>query len=485
MHLTDEAGEGVTKKMRMKKSIFVLALSLMLAVLIMPSMVGAYAGGKVQGKPFGQYKSDAVTSLGLSSNATDGDLGTYIRMEPTNIAVLYMDLTATPINIDSYQLKATASTNQLFLRFDFKDGTYDYFKPVASGVKTAKAYTKPIVTIQLWTEHAGGYDDLFEFDVFGSSVTVPIAPTNVKATTEPDTIKLTWDALAGEIKGYNVYVDGVKKNTALVTGTSYEMAPMTNGKAYSLQVSGVDTVDREGPKSVAISATPPFPPDTTPPGAPTALTGTGGDSIANLSWAAPSDTDVDGYHVFRDGVRFTASLVKGTNYQVTGLVNDQAYEFTVKAYDTSGNESVGSNTITVTPSDVMAVTMIPNGTSIVVRIKGGKLPVKVSVNGGEEQTFTQREFAVTGLAKSTDYTVAVTDANLNTYSEVINTGTTVSYIPPVMPDSTSLFQRMVNAFGRAGTIALYVIGGAVALGVLIILGLWAWRLTKRWLATSK
>ncbi|SHJ84074.1 hypothetical protein SAMN05443507_10498 [Alicyclobacillus tolerans] len=56
---------------------------------------------------------------------------------------------------------------------------------------------------------------------------------------------------------------------------------------------------------------------------------------------------------------------------------------------------------------------------------------------------------------------------------------------PTMPDPTSLFQSMVNMFGNAGTDAISVIGAAVALGLIVILALYVWRLLKKWLAKSQ
>lgn len=57
--------------------------------------------------------------------------------------------------------------------------------------------------------------------------------------------------------------------------------------------------------------------------------------------------------------------------------------------------------------------------------------------------------------------------------------------PPVMPDNSSIFQKMVDTFGTAGTIGIAIIGGAVALGIIIILGMWGWRLAKKWLSAAK
>ena len=54
-----------------------------------------------------------------------------------------------------------------------------------------------------------------------------------------------------------------------------------------------------------------------------------------------------------------------------------------------------------------------------------------------------------------------------------------------MPDNSSIFQKMVDMFGTAGTIGIAIIGGAVALGIIIILGMWGWRLLKKWLSAAK
>lgn len=56
---------------------------------------------------------------------------------------------------------------------------------------------------------------------------------------------------------------------------------------------------------------------------------------------------------------------------------------------------------------------------------------------------------------------------------------------PTMPDNSSVFQDMVNSFGTAGTIGVAIIGGAVALGIICILGMWGWRMAKKWLSAAK
>lgn len=57
--------------------------------------------------------------------------------------------------------------------------------------------------------------------------------------------------------------------------------------------------------------------------------------------------------------------------------------------------------------------------------------------------------------------------------------------PPTMPNESSIFQEMVDMFGTAGTIGIAIIGAAVALGIIIILGRWGWQLVKKWLSSAK
>jgi Ca2+/Na+ antiporter len=61
----------------------------------------------------------------------------------------------------------------------------------------------------------------------------------------------------------------------------------------------------------------------------------------------------------------------------------------------------------------------------------------------------------------------------------------LTFVAANVPDATSTFQSMINQFGTAGTVAIAIIGGAVALGVVVILAMYGWRLAKKWLSASK
>lgn len=469
----------------MKSAIAFIVFSLLLT-MVMPSIVNAYSGGYLNG-----------VSGTKTATATPGDtVGTVVTQLTDNNETtgsgsqnVWFNFTLPSVSsVTQYRYKASGTNNNTVKLYDASlnllgtetlvaNGTLQNFSQAYNGVKYVS-----------WNQ-ANGIAQIYEADVFGApDVTPPAVPTGLSGTAQVNAVALTWNANATDTVGYNLYMDGTKVNGSLLTGTSYTKTGLTAGTAYTFELSAVDGSANESAKSSSITKTPLAAPDTTPPDAPTNLTGTGGNSTASLTWIASSAGDVAGYHVFQNGGLISGSLITGTSYVVTGLVNGTSYDFTVKAFDNSGNGSVSSNAVTITPADDMAVTLNPNGTSIIVHVAGGTQPYNVTaMTDGTtiEQDYSVQDFAVTGLAKDTDYTITITDANGLTYTEVVNTGSITSYVPPVMPDSTSLFQKMLNSFGDAGTIALSVIGGAVALGILIILGLWGWRLTKKWLATSK
>ena len=88
--------------------------------------------------------------------------------------------------------------------------------------------------------------------------------------------------------------------------------------------------------------------DTQAPTAPTLSSTTNTDTAVDLSWSGATDnTAVTGYKVFKDG-SLEATLGTISTYQVTGLTASTSYNFTVKALDAAGNESVASNTVNVT-----------------------------------------------------------------------------------------------------------------------------------------
>lgn len=144
---------------------------------------------------------------------------------------------------------------------------------------------------------------------------------------------------------------------------------------------------------------------------------------------------------------------------------------------------------TPTPPPPLTVGYQPNKTAIGVNIAGGQAPYTVSWSHDGEQlgsiTTSNSSYRIEGLLSNTNYVILVIDANSDVVVDVVNTGNFEGFIPPSFPSPGELFQKMIDNFGVAGSIAIAVISAAVALGLIVILGLWGWRLAKKWLNAAK
>jgi endonuclease I/subtilisin-like proprotein convertase family protein len=94
--------------------------------------------------------------------------------------------------------------------------------------------------------------------------------------------------------------------------------------------------------------------DTTPPATPTGFSPVGGNANVALSWSANSDSDLLGYNVYRGTstsgpyTKANSSIVTATSYADSGLASETTYYYTLKAVDTSYNESAASNEVNAT-----------------------------------------------------------------------------------------------------------------------------------------
>lgn len=270
-----------------------------------------------------------------------------------------------------------------------------------------------------------------------------------------------------------------------------EISPINNVRYVELYNSNSDvgseiTLAEFDVFSVVPTPTPtPEPTDEIPPDVPTGLVAQPDNGQVILSWTANAEIDLDGYFVYVDGIKLNTEPITVITDTVTALTNGIEYSFQISAVDISGNESALSTAIKATPSNELTVSMVGNGTSIVLYVSGGLPPYEIDWVESSEIGVTVNTFYIPNLTKDTEYTVTVTDSESKFVTQVVNTGSTVSYLPPVMPDSTSMFQSLVNSFTKAGQIALVIIAGAVSLGLIVILAMWAWRMLKKWLSTAK
>ncbi|MHA1973179.1 MAG: fibronectin type III domain-containing protein, partial [Candidatus Hodarchaeales archaeon] len=174
-------------------------------------------------------------------------------------------------------------------------------------------------------------------------------------------IDLVWNANSeSDLDYYNIYRDGVLIATA--TSTSYSDTGLTSETTYTYQVSAVDLSGNEGLKSTTVSATT-F--DVTPPALVTGLTASAiSASQIDLTWNANSETDLDYYNVYRDGVLIATTV--GTSYSDTGLADGTTYVYEVSAIDTSGNEGLKSVSASATTFDITPPAQVTGLTAVAV-----------------------------------------------------------------------------------------------------------------------
>ncbi|MBI2263281.1 carboxypeptidase regulatory-like domain-containing protein [Candidatus Berkelbacteria bacterium] len=100
-------------------------------------------------------------------------------------------------------------------------------------------------------------------------------------------------------------------------------------------------------------------PDTTAPSAPTDIKATAGDAKVTLSWTNPTNSDFDHINIYRSTTSGTlGSKIKSTSgktitsHEDTGLTNGTTYYYTVKAVDTSSNESTNTAQVSAKPGSL-------------------------------------------------------------------------------------------------------------------------------------
>ena len=197
-----------------------------------------------------------------------------------------------------------------------------------------------------------GVSRVDQLTVTPANASVPSGPTNLTATAGNGSETLTWaGSSSGGPTSYSIYrgtaTDGEATTPIATTNgttTTFTDTGLRNGTTYFYNVAANNAVG-VSPDSNEVSVVPGG--TGTGPTAPTGLTASGTTSTStNLSWTASTDSaGVAGYHVLQNGA--TVATVTGTTYTATGLSPSTAYTYQVNAFDTAGNVSTGSNTISV------------------------------------------------------------------------------------------------------------------------------------------
>ena len=271
----------------------------------------------------------------------------------------------------------------------------------------------------------------------------PTAPANlVFSNLTQSSVILSWTASTDNVavSGYDVYRNGVKVNTSLITTNSYSVAGLSAATAYQFYVNAKDAAGNTSANSNTIGITTP---DTQAPTAPANLVSSDiTQTSLTLVWSASTDNvAVAGYDVYQDGIKITTSLIGATTYNVAGLTSATGYQFYVTAKDTAGNISAASNLINVTtlsapdtepptaPSDLISSGLTQSSVSLSWTASTDNIAVtgydiyqnSVKINSSPISGVTYNINALSALTAYNYYVVAIDAAgNISENSNVIN-----------------------------------------------------------------
>ena len=224
--------------------------------------------------------------------------------------------------------------------------------------------------VQLWTCNGGSNQRWRTTAGDSSAPSVPGSPR--VSDLRCDAVTFAWNASTDNVgvAFYDVYHDGQLMTS--VTGLSANLT-VVPGATWGLYVNARDAAGNVSQASTTVPITPPqCQADTTPPTAPTGLTGSAAGTTVTLRWtAATDDIGVRTYAMYRNGAQVGAvtGTPPATTFIDSGLAASTAYPYWVIARDAQGNASPRSGTTTVTTgaacgNAVCGVTQVATDTDI-------------------------------------------------------------------------------------------------------------------------
>jgi hypothetical protein len=166
-------------------------------------------------------------------------------------------------------------------------------------------------------------------------------PTNVKAESHPEGVRVSWTESDPRAKSFRV--SRVPEANALVEKPEYIDRAVELGKEYRYSVVSLS----DASESLASGEASVIPKDTFPPTTPTGLTAIAGLNTVELAWERSPEPDTKSYRVFRDD-QLLAADIEAPAFSDKQVRSGQKYRYAVSAVDQMGNESARSATVEIT-----------------------------------------------------------------------------------------------------------------------------------------
>ena len=266
-------------------------------------------------------------------------------------------------------------------------------KNLANGIKygfAVKAYVN------------GAWSTVTSSDIVYATPAVSIKPKITKAAAGNGQVTLTWSGISGASK-YAVYsyLNGQWTNRGTTTATSMTVKNLANGIKYGFAVKAyVNGAWSAVTSSDIVYATP------TAPSSPKITSATAGVESVSLKWTAVTGASRYAIYTYINGSMNQVATVKGTSYNVQGLVGGIRYGFLVRAY-------VGSTWTSYTGSDIVYCTPLTySSTPKITNAAAGNGYVSLqwtAVNGADRYmvyTYINGDYNSVATVYSTSYTVS-------------------------------------------------------------------------------
>jgi fibronectin type 3 domain-containing protein len=174
-------------------------------------------------------------------------------------------------------------------------------------------------------------------------VAPPETPSNVQANAVPAGVALTWDAHGSQFRVFRRTGTGDPETVATVEQPAWTDPATQYGQRYSYQVQTIMPLGQNREAQSEISATAEITPeDRFPPAVPAGLRAAASPSSVELSWDANTETDLDGYRLYRSapgGPPERIAVLAVPAYSDHAVEHDKTYRYEVSAVDRAGNES--------------------------------------------------------------------------------------------------------------------------------------------------
>ena len=364
----------------------------------------------------GATTGNTYTVTGLTNNVRYGFLVRYYingnLSSYTANDVVYATPTYSPKPVIT---KVTPGSGQAYLTWTAVSGATNYAvytknnnQWVLRGYTTATSMTVTGLTGGLKYGFAvkalvnGAWSSVSSSDIVYATPTAANKPKITKVTPDNGQVTLSWSGVSGATN-YAVYsvINGQWQNHGYTRNGYMTVTGLANGIRYGFAVKAyVNGAWTSVTSSDIVYATP------TAPSSPKITSATAGVESVSLKWTAVTGASRYAIYTYINGSMNQVATVKGTSYNVQGLVGGIRYGFLVRAY-------VGSTWTSYTGSDIVYCTPLTySSTPKITSAAAGNGYVSLqwtAVNGADRYmvyTYINGDYNSVATVYSTSYTVS-------------------------------------------------------------------------------